>query len=376
MDIIKSLPDFIIDDYIGEAGHQYKDDYPDLLNLRKYVFGRYNLNIYEYINIIKYIDKSLFETIKQMIPARVKVMDGLLIEPHFLERNKEIRKEPQAELMESKEGKEDVSRGSVIGVTSSVEHKDANLDLSNLISIEETLPSFEGAISESKIDEVNANFNNYETSIDDTTITELSSSRLDFESLINDAAVSQSLISEIDFNNSTIVGIDPDEISTAGFGIFATNGFTVRTTRDNFNNYKKEKLRVWVVKKEKKLKQKIQLNPLDSSLGTIVSESVTRTKTIVSFTSPSGSLANSIGTVDNDGTIVQVTALNGYLPTHQRFTSDLTTGLENSYFKGCKQTQATTLDGAPPVEVFTTNPNTLKVSDSGRGSGEPILEIE
>ena len=72
MDIIKSLPDFIIDDYIGKAGHQYKDDYPDLLNLRKYVFGRYNLNIYEYINIIKYIDKSLFETIKQMIPARAK----------------------------------------------------------------------------------------------------------------------------------------------------------------------------------------------------------------------------------------------------------------------------------------------------------------
>ena len=49
------------------------------------------LNIYEYINIIKYIDKSLFETIKQMIP-KVKVMDGLLIEPHFLERNKERRK--------------------------------------------------------------------------------------------------------------------------------------------------------------------------------------------------------------------------------------------------------------------------------------------
>ena len=141
-------------------------------------------------------------------------------------------------------------------------------------------------------------------------------------------------------------------------------------------NYKKEKLRVWVVKKEKKFKQKVQLNPLDSSLGTIVSESAVRTKTIISFTSPSGSLANSVGTVDPDGTIVQVTALNGYLPTHHRNTSDLTTGMENLYFKGCKQTQATTLDGTPPVEVFTTNPNTLKVSDSGRGSGEPILEIE
>ena len=71
MDIIKSLPDFSIDDYIGQM-HQYKDDYPDLLNLRKYVFGRYNLNIYEYINIIKYIDKSLFETIKQMIPQGLR----------------------------------------------------------------------------------------------------------------------------------------------------------------------------------------------------------------------------------------------------------------------------------------------------------------
>ena len=35
MDIIKSLPDFIIDDYIGQAGHQYKDDYPDLDESKK-----------------------------------------------------------------------------------------------------------------------------------------------------------------------------------------------------------------------------------------------------------------------------------------------------------------------------------------------------
>ena len=96
----------------------------------------------------------------------------------------------------------------------------------------------------------------------------------------------------------------------------------------------------------------------------------------ISFTSPSGSLAGSIGKVDPDGTIVQVTPLDGYLPTHYKFKSDKPIGFENLFFNGCKQTQATTIDGTPPVEVFTTNPNTLKVSDSGRGSGEPILEIE
>ena len=60
---------------------------------------------------------------------------------NFLERNKERRK-PPAELMESKEGVHDVSRGSDIQITSSVENKEGHLDLKNLISIEETLPNF------------------------------------------------------------------------------------------------------------------------------------------------------------------------------------------------------------------------------------------
>ena len=53
MDIIKSLPDFVIDDYIGDPNDLYKDHYPSLDQLRDYVFGRYELNIYEYINLIK-----------------------------------------------------------------------------------------------------------------------------------------------------------------------------------------------------------------------------------------------------------------------------------------------------------------------------------
>ena len=76
------------------------------------------------------------------------------------------------------------------------------------------------------------------------------------------------------------------------------------------------------------------------------------------------------------GDIVEVRELNGYFPTHYRNTGDLTTGLENSFFNGSKQTSATTLDGGSPVQTFTTNPNTLRVTDSNRGSGEPILEVD
>jgi len=50
--------------------------------------------------------------------------------------------------------------------------------------------------------------------------------------------------------------------------------------------------------------------------------------------------------------------------------------LKNSFFEGSKQSADTTPDGLSPVETFTTNPNILRVADTGRGSGEPILEVD
>jgi len=47
-----------------------------------------------------------------------------------------------------------------------------------------------------------------------------------------------------------------------------------------------------------------------------------------------------------------------------------------SFWKGSQQTAATTPDGLSPVETFTTNPNILRVAKTGRGSGEPILEVD
>jgi hypothetical protein len=76
------------------------------------------------------------------------------------------------------------------------------------------------------------------------------------------------------------------------------------------------------------------------------------------------------------GSIVNVQQVDGYLPTHYKFVNTLSAGLRNSFFNGAKQTSNTTPDGLPPVESFTTNPNILRVTDTGRGSGEPILIVE
>ena len=82
------------------------------------------------------------------------------------------------------------------------------------------------------------------------------------------------------------------------------------------------------------------------------------------------------GSVSVTGDVTEVKAINGYLPTHYKFVNGLGEGLQRSYWKGSQQTATTTPDGLSPVETFTTNPNILRVAKTGRGSGEPILEVD
>ena len=96
MDILKSIGQFELDQYIGDPSDEYKYEYKDLRVLRNYYFERYTLNLYEYIQLVRYIDQSLFEVLESLVPARAIVSSGLLIEPHLLERNKVKRTKPQA----------------------------------------------------------------------------------------------------------------------------------------------------------------------------------------------------------------------------------------------------------------------------------------
>jgi hypothetical protein len=82
------------------------------------------------------------------------------------------------------------------------------------------------------------------------------------------------------------------------------------------------------------------------------------------------------GSVNVGGNVSEVTAINGYLPTHYRYVNGLGEGMRRSFWKGSQQTATTTPDGLSPVEIFTTNPNILKVANTGRGSGEPILIVD
>lgn len=89
-DIIYTLGGFRLDDYIGDPRHLNNNSYPDLNSLRnlysKKVEHRYNF--WDYIKLIQYFDHTLFKIIEEFVPAKANLKTGLVIEPHYLERDK------------------------------------------------------------------------------------------------------------------------------------------------------------------------------------------------------------------------------------------------------------------------------------------------
>jgi hypothetical protein len=370
MDILRSLGEFNIDDYIGNPADEYRDSYSSLNQLRNYYFQRYNLNIHEYIQLVRYIDKSLFETLESLVPARAKVSSGLLIEPHILERSKVAWKKPTAE---NKKYETEIFVTDTTNTTAVYENITALIGMESEINLSVTTPNYDAEIQtvdDTNITAVNPNYTAIILTEDETDITATLNNLF---TLIN-AQITGSVKGQYDSSELIQIGLDKDSLSVAGFGLYGENGNVLRTYRDVWGNYVRERSKVYLVKESYTVNIPTNIS-VDSSEGTeLIQNTFYRNKvTILPFTGSDGleSTAPAVG-----GNIIEVTPLNGYFPTHYRNTGDLSTGLKNSYYNGSKQTETTNVLGGSPVQTFTTNPNVLKVSDSGRGSGEPILQVD
>jgi hypothetical protein len=98
-DIIYTLGSFRLDDYIGSPlpSAQTASKYEDLKEIKDFYFKKVKGNRYrygDYIKQIQYFDHTLFKIIEQFVPFKANLKTGLLIEPHFLERNKFQRELP------------------------------------------------------------------------------------------------------------------------------------------------------------------------------------------------------------------------------------------------------------------------------------------
>ena len=104
-DILYTLGSFRLDDYIGSPlpSAQSASVYEDLATIKDIYFKKVErrYNYWDYIKLIQYIDHTLFKIIEQWVPMKANLKTGLVIEPHYLERNKVKRSLPTNNMGQS-----------------------------------------------------------------------------------------------------------------------------------------------------------------------------------------------------------------------------------------------------------------------------------
>jgi hypothetical protein len=373
IDIAKSFGGINLDNYIGDPSDIYKSNYSQLDSLRNYYFKRFDgRDIYAYINLIKLYEKSMFEDIKKMLPARVKATTGLLIEPHILERSKIAHKRPSGDEYQQEVEIHYSDTTILTGDNQQYETiVDANLS-ENLVGENY---QYEGQIYTASVENIIAESYQYDAEIFTSSIQNINADNYQYEVSASVGLDDPTIQAEVDvLNSNQLVGQSTYE--EIGFGIYAENGSAIRTYFNTDNKIIKERILVNLVTEQKeriitKFAVTASSNGLGDPRGGFIPGIQSYTETTLNIQPFSGS---TIPTVK--GNIISVKPVDGYLPTHYRNTSDLTTGMMNSYFKGSKNTAATTLDGSSPIETFVSNPNTLTVNKTGRSTSEPILEVE
>jgi archaellin len=314
----------------------------------------------------------MFEDIKKMLPARVKATTGLLIEPHFLERSKIKVNRPIVEDYQ-KETNIKFSDTTIIQMENNQYEMIVDADLSeNIIGENNQYESFVDADLSNNLTADNYQYDSVIEASDDLSI---SSDVYQNQTTIDAGLGEPTILTEIDLiNSNTIAG--QSVLENIGFGIYAQSGSAIRTYFGTDGSVLKERVRVNLITEQKsrhivRYAVTSSVTGLGDPRGGFVSDTQTYTETNLNIQPFANSVVPSVG-----GNIISVENVDGYLRTHYKNTNDLTSGMRNSFFRGSKNTAATTLDGSSPVEVFTTNPNTLKVNKAGRDSSEPILEVE
>lgn len=369
IDIAKSIGSSNLDNYIGDPRDAYKDRYDSLDRLRNYYFRRFKgRDIYAYIDLIKSYEMSLFEDIRQLVPARAKLTTGVLIEPHLLERSKIAWKRPSGETTQYESGLSTENTTVLVGETTQYE---ANVQTEPVFNFEGENTQYEAEV-DNAIEYVNsAEVTQYEgdASYRDSVLVESEASQ--YEGDVPKESEDRTVQSAIDAYSTTVGASDLEKL---GFGIYAENGYAIRTYYAQNGTIKRERVRVSLITRQYTKyfdKYKTVVNGEGDLRDGFIATSSLQQETVLNIQPFTGTVFPAVA-----GEIVSVIPLNGYATTHYKYVGDLSTGMQNSFFRGCKLSGNSVIDGKPVVEEFNSNPNTLRVNKFGRDTNEPILEVE
>ena len=258
--------------------------------------------------MVRYIDQSLFEVLESLVPARAIVSSGLLIEPHLLERNKVQRTKPQAVDFGSKfqDGVLDAREAYQLAMVP-ISQWPADLRLKEQVRLSGLQDQYDSFITN-----VNPNFQGtFQDLIGrlrDVSPTFVSTYDL-IDGTITDSKVVDKLLRQFEaFGAQSQIGLDTDNLTNGLAGITAQNGYAYITKLDGQGNLIKEHKQVFAVTDTFTIKEPVQIDSNDPSLGTQLVD-VTKTRKYIVFTDI-GDNGPQVGQKGKFGTITAVERVN------------------------------------------------------------------
>jgi hypothetical protein len=90
--IIRTFGNVDLQSLIGDPADQYSASYKSLdsLNNLYWTSYAYSYNVNSFVDFVRNLLEPLFKQAKSLIPARAKLLSGIVHEPHILERSKQI----------------------------------------------------------------------------------------------------------------------------------------------------------------------------------------------------------------------------------------------------------------------------------------------
>jgi hypothetical protein len=172
--IIRSIGNIDLQDYIGNPRDLYQNSYSDLVTLNKIYWNNYaySYNYNSFVDFVRTLLYPLFEHAKKLVPARAKLLTGLVLESPILERNK------------IKWNKIDMT-----GIGTYAADDNPTLYAPSITSqpevIESTFPVYEATVDTSENTELDFSVSNLTTTVDTQTDIEFDSSLPIYETYIS-----------------------------------------------------------------------------------------------------------------------------------------------------------------------------------------------
>jgi len=140
-DIISSFANLDFNQYIGDPRDNFEQSYSTLRDISNQYFQKYtdNNDFWDFMQLIKYYDQSVFRQLKKLVPARAKTHMGTLIEGNIFERPKSPVQQSNPSI--TKPNYEDNINISNV----SVDETEAS---QSVISITSEYPNYSGSISD------------------------------------------------------------------------------------------------------------------------------------------------------------------------------------------------------------------------------------